>query len=168
MPSYSFVLYDSALFMSTAAGDIVLYQVAEGGDSTHVKPYTNMRGAGQLPASESLLVKKLGVWLDANVVAADAQDMWIGSYIEIEVANRTVLEIPLALCAMSNGFGGVIAQTSAADEAIIGKLGDGFTLDIPILINGGTNFKVIVHQETAVAADSTNVKVALLGDLSIP
>lgn len=165
MTDLSFVLWDTAIFGTVAAFEQALFQVAQGGDAIHTRSFTNSRGAGQLPANESMTVKHLGVALDANLLTADYINVWPLSFIEIRVNNETLFECPLRFLAKGNSYGGHYTEAAATNEAAIGLMGNGYDLEIPIEIEGGTAFKVNVFQGLALSAVSQPVRVALCGTL---
>ncbi len=158
-------LYDTAIFGASANKLHTLFQIIQGQDTTHVKGFTNTRGAGQFPSEEDFQIDSIGVYPDGDFILADLESMWRGSYLELTVTNTTMLLSPLSVFAKYAGWGGHYSQTAAADGAAIGKLGMGRKLDIPIEVDGGTQFKVEVFQAVATAA-SMNVKVVLNGILN--
>lgn len=168
MPELNYVLYDTAEFGVSADAEHVLFQVAQGADSTHNEKFTNSRGSGVLPNQESFLLKGLRVFADYDVPEADVKKIWRDSYIEIRVADRTLFKAPLTLVASHNSFGGVVNQANAADGAIVGIHGKGFMFDIPIKIDGGKAFKVNIYQGTALASANSSIKVCLIGNLNMP
>ena len=167
MPDLDYVLYDTAVFGATANNESVLFQVAQGGDATHTESFTNMRGAGQLPQAEAFSVEWIGVNPDHALVEADIEAIWRGSFLEIRVADLTVLKAPLRLFADQADYQGHFAQAAAANRVIIGLRGEGYALTKPISIPGGTYFRVRVVQGPAVTAGS-NMKVNMRGTLTIP
>lgn len=167
MADYRYDLYDTYVF-GAAASSGRLFQTAMGGDATHIQSFTNMRGAGQLPQSEKFVIDWIGAVVDFVPLIANVGKLALASNIELIIANQSVLLVPLARVIADSAYGGHAFQAVAADLAIIGQLGNGFSLaDHPLLINGGTQFTVVVNQGTAVAAAS-NVKFILSGVLSIP
>jgi len=163
--SLSWTLFDTALF-GVAVGMRTLFQIAEGGDDAHTKAYTNMRGAGSLPTEESLLVQNIGVMLDHNSLVADREGVFLHSYLELRVSDETKLLAPLRLFATHSGSAGVYTQAAAADEEMIGPLGDGYELGNPILIPAGNSFKVEIYQGTVMGAADQWVKILLNGILT--
>lgn len=161
-------LYDTALFGTTANTEHTLFQVAQGSTATATKAITNMRGAGQLPSVEKFRVDKIHVFADYNSAIADYIDVWVSSFIQFRVSDEILFESPLRMCASMNSFSGFYTQAAAAVEALIGLKGGGFDLKIPIMINGGTAFRVSVFQTTVLSTTSLGVKVALEGILSRP
>lgn len=162
----SYTIYDTAPFDDTGGETFTLFRVAQGGDTTHTKSFTNARGAGQFPAEESFLVNKICVWVDDDATAADMAALWENSYLEFRVRDETMLLSPLSEFAANGAYGGHYSEASASDEAIIGKAGNGRVLEIPVNIPGGTTFRVDVYQGAAMSADPINVKVALYGTLT--
>jgi len=166
MGDFNWGLFDTAIFDDSGSIIHTLFQVAQGGDTVHTKAYTNMRGAGSLPTDESLLVRKISVIPDANLPPADVQGMFLHSYLEMRISDETVLFAPLRQFADEAGYGGVYTQAAAADEALIGPLGDGYPLELPLLIPTGATFRVEIYQGTALAGASNWVKCVLGGILS--
>lgn len=167
MPDLRYALYDTYVF-GAAASSGRLFQVAEGGDATHVTAFTNSRGAGVIPQNEKFTIDRIYAIEDYIPLIANRVNITIASWIELIVSNRSVLKIPLILCWYNNAYGGHFAQAAAADLAVIGRMGQGYDLtDHPIVIDGGNQFVVVVNQGTAVAAAS-NVKFVLNGILTTP
>lgn len=162
-----YTLYDTAIFGTVANFESVLFQVAQGADVTHIESFTNMRGAGALPQEEAFKCNWIGVAVDfTSTLPQDYKAMWLGSFLEFRLSDKTVLKAPLAMFAAASGFSGHYSQAAAADNAAIGLMGNGYTLDIPIEISGGTAFRVRIVQGTVLSAVSKNVKVLLNGILT--
>jgi hypothetical protein len=166
LQEYSYTLYDTAVFGTTALTNNALFAVAQGGDATHDKSFTNSRGAGQLPTQESFEANWLGVYSDASFTQADLLAMWHKSVCEIRVGDFTVFQAPLRQIAAYNAHGGIYTQAAAANAANIGLVGMGWDLAIPIAIPGGTAFVVNILQGTALSAASQNVKFLMSGTLT--
>ncbi|RLI86448.1 MAG: hypothetical protein DRP01_04240, partial [Archaeoglobales archaeon] len=165
---YTYTLYDTAEFGTTAGVTHTLFQVREGADSTHVAHFTNMRGPGALSSEERFVIEKIEVFPDPDFSVDDLQAMWKDSYLEVKGADKSVLKVPLALCAAAVGFMGHYTQASAADECLASLKGEGYKLPIPIEIPGATSFAVEVYQGTALSAANKSVKVCLTGTLTMP
>ena len=162
-----YILYDTAVFGTVANFESVLFQVAQGADVTHVESFTNMRGAGALPQEEAFKCNWLGVTVDfTSTLPQDYKAMWLASFLEFRLSDKTVLKIPLAAAAAYSAFSGHYSQAAAADNAAVSLMGNGYTLDIPIEISGGTAFRVRVVQGTVLSAASKNVKILLGGILT--
>lgn len=167
MPDFRYDVYDTYVF-GAAASQGRLFQVAEGGDATHVTAFTNSRGAGVFPQNEKFVVDWIGAVEDYIPLIANRVNITIASWLELIVSNFSVLKIPLIRAWALNMFGGHFTQAVAADLAAVGRMGSGYDLrDHPITIDGGTQFTVVVNQGTAVAAAS-NVKIILSGVLTRP
>lgn len=167
MPDYRYALYDTYVF-GAAASNGRLFQVAEGGDATHVTAFTNSRGAGIIPQNEKFVIDRIHVIEDYIPLIANRVNITVASWLELIVSNRSVLKIPLIMAWSHNMYGGHFTQAAAADLAVIGRSGEGYDLsDHPIVIDGGNQFVVVVNQGTAVAAAS-NVKFVLNGILTTP
>lgn len=166
MADLHYVIYDSVDF-TNAVGNFTLFQIPQGGDATHVESFTNMRGGGQFPTDETFLIKKVGFVVDHNPVLADLLNMWYLSFLEIRVNDFTVFKSPLQALSQYNAYAGHYSEASASNEALIGLKGDGFALDIPIKVPGGTQFKVNVYQGTALSTTGRRMKVLLEGVLTV-
>lgn len=166
MPDRRYALYDTYVF-GAAASNGRLFQVTEGGDATHVTAFTNSRGSGVLPQAEKFVIDWIGAFEDYIPLIANRTNITIASWLELIVSNVSVLKIPLMMVWAKNAYGGHFTQAAAADLAVIGRMGDGYSLvDHPITINGGESFALVVNQGTAVAAAS-NVKFVLNGVLTV-
>lgn len=155
-------LYDTAL-MQNAAGVRTLFAEPEGSTATKQSEDTNMRIGGQFASKSSFEIKKIGAFVDEALARADVDALWYENYLKVLIDNKNVLQIPLRLCAMKNAFGGVLELASAADEVLVGLDGDGFDLRVPIIVKGGVQFKVEVHQITALSTTDVPLKVILDG-----
>lgn len=160
------VYYDEATFGAAAAMHN-LFQTSQGSSSTRTESKTNSPGSGVLPQNFVFELHRISVFPDVNMSAADRENMWLQSYLKIEVNNQEVFKAPLRMIAGYAGYQGLYTQAAAADEALIGANGDGFELPVPITIKGGDGFRVDVYQGTATAA-TQYVKVALEGLLTTP
>lgn len=163
-----YIFYDTAAFGNAAATEHTLFQVARGGDATHTEAFTNMEGAGALPAGNDFELHKIGVVVDYNTVVADLPKLCVGSFLELIILNKTVFKAPLAKFIDRSAWGGFYSQAAAADEAAIGLLGDGYTFRKTIPLKGGWSFRVRVYQGLALAAANSNLKVNLEGLLTTP
>ena len=161
------VLYDTWQPSTTAAAEAMLFQVPQGGDATHTESFTNARGAGVLPSGEKFLIKKIKLIIDEQIAEADFDTRLYGGYIEVRIKDKTVLKAPCQMFFAHSAYGGHFTQATAALTQSIGPIGDGFILDLPILINGGERFQVRCVQGVAFAA-AIDHKVALEGILSLP
>jgi hypothetical protein len=166
MAEYSTTLYDTAEFGTSGDVDHILFQEAQGASATATKSKTNSRGAGSLPENESFLVDSLHVSADFNGSVADYMNLWIDSYVEIQLSDQTVFQAPLRQLASLNSYGGHYSQGSASDEATIGLEGMGYKLRQPIKIEGGRSFRVNVHQGTALSGANSSVKFTFEGTLT--
>ncbi len=168
MADYSFILFDSAAFSTTDEVDFVLFQVAEGGDATHVKAFTNSRGAGQLPSVEKFSLKHIEVFPNERLVIADAGIWFVDGYLSLEIQNKEVFRAPLASVIGGPAPTGHFAQAVAADLSGLEFNGKGFDFEIPLEIPGGTPFKVTLHQGTVLATATQLITCALHGTLTTP
>lgn len=165
----TYPLFDTIVFGNATQAEQALFQVPQGGDTTHTKTFTNMRGAGALPVQENFTVKKIGVFVDFLVVLpSDLYNIWIGNYLELRVADQTLIQAPLRVFAQYNAFTGHYSQAAAANGTLGGIQNDGYELEDPIVIKGGTAFRVNVPQNTALSVASIPVRVVLHGELDRP
>ena len=162
-----YCLYDTWEPGTTAHAEATLFQVAEGGDSTHTEQYTNMRGAGSLPNAERFLVKRVHLIQDENVTDADFDTYLYGAIVEMRVKDKTMFKVPAQLLFSHSAKAGHFAQATAADAEFIGPVGDGWALEIPIEIPPGAPFKVRCKQGGAFAT-TISFKLVLEGILSTP
>lgn len=160
-------LYDTWQPGTTASAEATLFQTPQGGDSTHTESFTNCRGAGQLPSGEKFEIKKVKLIIDEMIAEADFDTRLYGGFLEVRVKDKTLLKAPAQMFFAHSAYGGNNLQATAALIQSIGPLGDGFALDIPILINGGERFTVRCVQGAAFAA-AIDHKVVLEGILSLP
>lgn len=160
-------LFDTWQPGTTAYATADLFQVAQGGDSAHNERFTNMRGAGQLPAGEKFEVRKIALMLDENLTEADLAEDLFGALIEIKIKDKLVFSCPARRLFAYSDYAGHFTQATAASRTLIGPSGQPFTLDIPLTIPGGTRFVVRAVQGTALA-ETRDIKVILEGVLSLP
>lgn len=160
-------LYDTWQPGTTASAEAMLFQVPQGGDSTHTESFTNCRGAGVLPTGEKFLVKKVKLIIDEMIAEADFDTRLYGGFIEVRIKDKTVLKAPAQMFFAHSAYGGNNLQATAALIQSIGPLGDGFILDLPLTIAGGERFQVRCVQG-AVFASAIDHKVVLEGILSLP
>lgn len=166
---YRYTLYDSMVFGVAVQQEQALFQVPQGGDTTHTKSFTNMRGAGALPNQEKFVIDRIGVYMDfLNLVPADLENVWLSNYLELRVADNSVLLIPLRAAAQYNEFNGFYSQGAAANGTLGGLQGDGYVLDIPVEVPGGTALRVNLPQVTALTVAAVPVRVLLHGILDRP
>jgi hypothetical protein len=157
-----FMLYDTWQPGVTASAQQVLFQVAQGADSTHTESFTNMRGSGSLPSQEKMVVDKISVIVDKALAIADLTKWIYGSILEIRVSDFSRIKGPVAKFIDASAWSGSVIEAAAADTPTVGLVGDGYELDKFIEINGGTPFKVLLTQNLALSA-ATNIKVVLEG-----
>lgn len=164
----SYILYDTAPFSTVDEVDFPLFQVAQGGDATHVKAFTNSRGAGQLPSVEKFVIKHVEVFPNDRLTIADAGVWFIDGYISIEVANKEVFVSPLAAVIGGPSPTGHFTQAVAADLSSLQFNGRGYDFELPIEIPGGTPYKVTLHQGNVLAVATQLIVCALHGTLTTP
>lgn len=161
----SYILYDTIPFGVVADTTHTLFQVAQGGDATHTKQFTNMRGSGQLPINEKMRVRKLMVTVWNEIPQADIEDIFNGNYVEIRIKDEVVFWSPLIYLASHNDYSGTINQAAAADRFLSGRVGQGYILEPNLFLNGGDSFRVDVFQDNAFAA-ADNAWFAMEGILT--
>jgi hypothetical protein len=165
----TYPLYDTMVFGTATQTEQALFQVQQGGDATHTKAFTNMRGAGSLANNESFICNKIGVFMDFNaVVESDVENIWIGNYLELRVNDQTMIIAPLRVFGQYNGYAGHFTQTAAANDVMGGLQNDGYELTNPIVIPTGTAFRVNIPQNTTLSVASIPVRVILHGELNRP
>lgn len=166
MAVYDFDLYDSVVFGATPDLTQSLFQVGEGADATHVREFTNMRGAGSLPQGEEFLVRSIHCISEMSPPQADIEKIYQDSYLEFILNNLSILRSPLRVFASHSDWSGQFTQAAAADITALGAVGMGRSLSIPVLIKGGTGFKVNLYNGTALSANHT-LRILLRGDLKL-
>lgn len=166
MATYDYDLFDSVVFGVSAGLTQALFQTAEGADATHTRQFTNMRGAGSLPSGEEFLVQSIHVISEGAPVEADIEKLYQDSWLEFVLNNLSILRSPLRVFASHSDWSGQYTQAAAAAGTIIGAVGMGRNLGIPILIKGGTAFKVNVYNGTALSANAT-LRCMLRGQLKL-
>lgn len=164
----SWIMYDTAIFGTSAAVTSALFQTAEGGDATHTTDFTNCRGAGSFPTGEKYLIRKLGVTFESNHVEADVEDWFVAAYLRLMIANQIMFQSPLIPLMWADAYSGQYTQAAAAVRAFIGRLGNGYELDPQLLVKGGDAFKVEIYQGTALATASMKIKFMMDGILTRP
>jgi len=165
----TYPLYDTLVMGTATQTEQALFQVQQGGDATHTKAFTNMRGAGSLANNESFVVTKIGCFLDFNLVAeSDVENVWIGNYLELRVNDQTMIIAPLRVFAQYNGYVGHFTQAAAANDVMGGLQNDGYELPNPIAIPTGTAFRVNIPQNTVLTTASMPLRVILHGELNRP
>lgn len=163
-----YYLYDTAILSTVVNTEFQLFKVPQGGDATHTENFTNMRGAGSLPTEEKFIIDWVGVIIDYDTVIGDIRKMWLKSFLEIRVNDKSVLKAPLIMFSNQNMYGGHYTQAAAADQYAVGPMGDGMELDKKIEIPGGTSFFIRLFQGTALSAATCNTKVVLGGVYTLP
>lgn len=168
MATIHYPLFDTAQFGTTGGAEFTLFQVAQGTTTQATESFTNMRGTGVLPNPESFTVKKIRVFPDYAVPRADVTAIWRGSYMQLRINDQIRLHIPLALAASNTAYSGADTTTAGANQNAVGLIGDGFMLEQPLDIPGGTVFRVRVVQGAALATANGFIKVVLDGLLTTP
>lgn len=159
-------LYDTWTPSTTANQQTPLFQVIKGGDSTHNLQFTNMRGAGALPQTEKMLVKKIRVQPDVIIPKADLLLIYYNALLEIKVADFSYLNLPVLQCIDHAAWSGAALQASIADQMTVGPIGEGFELQYPIPLGGAVPFTVLLTQGAALSGAS-RLKVILEGDYTM-
>jgi len=162
------ILYDTALTSASAAKTDKLFQHGEGSDTTHVSSFTNMVGDGAFPQTISMVVKRIEVFPEANVLHTELALIFNKAYLEFVLAEQSLLQIPLIMAAARHALVGQFHEVTAdTDCACMAPTGPGFELAIPIAIPGGTHFEIDVAFPGATAAVE-QLKVMLRGTLTRP
>lgn len=162
----SYVFFDT-LSTGTAAFDTLLFQVAQGGDSTHTEDYTNSKGAGSFPAGQKFTVKKISVAFDPAITPADLSKIAIGSFIQLRVNDQVLFWSPLSYVFGKSGYQGFSNQAAAATLAAAGVISEGFDFETPVEIAGGVSFAVRIKTTQATAA-STKLVCSMRGVFTMP
>ena len=167
MPDVDWIFYDTAVFTSGPAGQLQLFQIPQGGDTTHVENFTNSIGSGSLPANMSFIIRAIAIYAELDVLQLELPKIFNKSYLEIVISDKVMLKAPLAYFAAPQQYAGQFELASAALQQLVSWTGPLFELTIPIPIPGGTPFKINITQIVATTADE-QVKCLLLGTLSRP
>lgn len=160
-------LYDTWQPGTTASAEASLFQTAQGGDTTHTESFTNARGAGQLPAQEKFEIRNIKLIQDEQIAEADFDTRLFGAFIELKLKDKSLLKAPASMFFAHSSYSGHFTQATAALTQAIGPMGEGFQLEIPIMIEGGQRF-VIRCVQGAAFASAIDFKVVLEGILSLP
>ena len=105
--------------------------------------------------------------LDELVAAADYDTFYFGAILEVRIKDKVVFSSPVMPLFMASSKSGPIGATAGDAILFTGPQGDGFPLNIPIIIAGGTRFDVRLVQGAAFAA-AVDTKVILVGILTTP
>lgn len=162
MAQQHYPFYDTAI-LGTSAQVVTMFTSPEGYDSTHQAEDTNMRLGGQFAGKQKFTLERIIGFPDIELAEADVQAIWKENYIKVIVENKNVLQVPLRLTAAHSSFGGHFTQGTAANRVDIGLNGVGFELRIPIVIMGGQQFKVELHQITVLSQATQLFKLVLDG-----
>lgn len=164
MATYDYDLFDTVPFGVAANKTFALFKTGECADATHTRSYTNMRGNGSLPVNEEFLVRSIHLIAESAPPIADVEALYTNNYLEFIYNNTSILRSPLRAFASLSDWSGQFNLAVAADQSIIGAVGMGRNLSIPILLKGGTSFEVDIFQ-SAVLSAAFNLKLILRGDL---
>ena len=159
----SYVFYDEATF-TTSAGELQLFATPLGA-SGRTRYITNSPNNSSMKNNESFTIERIRVWLDSIEIVADLEKLLPQSYLRVLVKDKEVLILPLALCAGGGAWQGEFHEATNTLGRLINFAGDGFKLDIPIVIPKGEKFELYIGQGTALA-NAAQIKVALLGRLT--
>jgi hypothetical protein len=167
MPVYHTTLFDGWPVAAAALSpNALLFQVIRGGDAVHIASFTNMRGAGQLPSTESFEVHKISLLMDGTIPIADMDVFLAAALVEMRIKERTVFSAPGRHLLGSFRYSGGILAAAAIDAITMSN--NGFALDLPITIPGGVNFVVEGTQQPVAIAAPILMKVVLDGYLTTP
>ena len=159
-----YVFYDEATFSTVAVTEHQLFATALG-SANRTRFVTNSPGASQLQNSQSFEIFCIKTWVDSIEIIADLEELYLGAYLRLNVANKEMLQIPLVLCFGAGGFQGEYHEATNTLSRLINTAGDGFNLMIPIKIPQGGQFELYLGQNNAIA-NATQVKLALIGKLT--
>ena len=159
-----FVLYDTWQPSTTASAEAVLFQTPQGGDSTHTEAFTNMMGAGSLPESLKFTVNQIRLEISPAATQANLRIIATESFLEFRVGGKDYVKAPISFFAGRANFAGQYTLETAADACMMGFVAEPHALQFPIVIPGGTAFRIRAVQGAALGA-TTNVKVLLVGNL---
>lgn len=169
MAEFTYPLYDTARFGTTANTTHTLFQNGQGSNSGNDKTLTNMRGSGQLPDRESFTLRKIGIHIDdVGLSDDDIHGLFMSSVLTVYYNNVKILQIPAYMASDKNRVSGIKTESTASPFDYFGQDGDGFVLDIPRIIEGGKSFSVELFQALAMDSSNLSIKVVLYGDLSAP
>lgn len=164
MAKYSTTLFATAIFDTSGNTTHKLFGAAYGTGTGYEAYRTNMRGAGSLPSEENFLVKKISAFVDNITPVADVDNIWYHSYATLFVRDNQVFQAPLSMLIDMAGYSGEFHEASNTALSLIQRLGNGFTLDMPIEIGNGESFRLDIYQGTALSA-TLDVVLALSGTL---
>lgn len=159
----SYIFYDEATF-TTAAGELQLFATPQGA-SGRTKFITNSPNNSAMKTNESFVIERIRVWLDSIEIVADLEKILPQSYIRILVKDKEVFLAPLAMVQGGGGWLGEFHEAANSLARLINLAGEGFKLDIPIVIPKGEKFEVYIGQGTALA-NAAQIKCALIGKLT--
>jgi hypothetical protein len=155
-----FTLYDLTASGTTPSATLTFFNHNRGTDGLAV---TNMELAGQLPATQRFLIKKMQLLVDVEAAAGDSADVLDAAVAELYINNKLMYSIPAAVLAT----GVTPSQTTTATVGPAVNMYE-FEFDKAIVLNGGVPFKVsMLIGKTAVSA-STDLTYMLRGRLVRP
>jgi hypothetical protein len=152
-------VYDSASFNASAAmAKTVLFQTPIGqGGKTLAQTY--MTKAGQLEQPQKLVIRSIKLWLANNTALVDLINFLTLNSFVLTVGKKPMLEVNCGV--LTAGIGAVATAaaelgTAQTGEAQFVSTSNGvpdqrntFTLNQPIVIEGGEGFSVTINPETA-------------------
>ncbi len=152
-------VYDSVSFAAAAAmAKTVLFQTPIG-QAGKTLAITNMTKAGQLEQPQKLVIRAIGLYVTNNTVPVDLQNFLSNVSFVLTVGKKPMLECPA--WNLTAGRGGIVTAAAQIATAIAGNtpvIGTSngiadprsvFTLNQPIVIEGGEGFAVTLNPETA-------------------
>src|SRR5579863_5132426 len=157
--SLTAVLYDQVTFAQSAAfTKTVLFQTPIG-QSGKTLAQTNMTFPGVLPNPYRFTIYALAVHIANNTIPADMQNLLTNVSFSLFVNTKPYQQGPLAVFPAGRGWkldAAANVGTVPAGSAPIFSTGNGvpdpravFTLDIPLTIEQGEQFSVVLNPETA-------------------
>jgi len=138
MPKIDWVWYHTQDI--SAAGTKTFFNTDQ---ATAGRNVTNMKMAGQLPASEKFTINRIDVYLDPAATAADVQALAQDAILELVIGETTVIQAPLYL--FKSDYNNLY-----------------YYFKVPISLPGGVGFKVDIHVPTAPSGAVTTT-ISLVG-----
>lgn len=163
---YSWIFFDTAIFSNVASVTHSLFQVGVGADATHTKSFTNMNGSGSIPEKQKFTIRKIMCTFADQLSVADLFAGWDGAYISLFITDLEYFRLPLTVTAYNDGYIGEFKQTTAADAAVMGKMGQGYMLNPTIELGGGNQFRIEVFQQNALSVADARLRVMMEGILN--
>lgn len=161
------VLYDHGAPTHAASATVTLFDQAESA-ATNTYQDTNMPLANQLPTTQKFVIHKIGVifdWEAAITNAGEEVDALDQGILELKIAEKRVFIAPIhiVMAAGQQASADIAAGANISSNAV-----NWFEFKHPILIPGGTPFKVVITQGLTDTAADITFGVCLVGELTTP